>query len=91
MKKLLIKTGEYTNANGEIKGRYLNLGVIMQGKNGGEYALLDPSIDLAGALLKQNIAREENRDSLMVSIFENEQKGDYKNINQDLNRDEVPF
>lgn len=63
----------------------------MQGKNGGEYALLDPSIDLAGALLKQNIAREENRDSLMVSIFENEQKGDYKNINQDLNRDEVPF
>lgn len=31
---LTVKTGEYTNAQGETKGRYENIGSLMQGDNG---------------------------------------------------------
>ena len=74
--RLAIKTGEYTNQQGETKGEYTRLGVIMDGQNG-QYLLLDPSVSLAGCLAKQNRmnhkAGKEVRDSLMVSVFDDSQ------------------
>jgi len=52
-KRLSAKTGEYTK-DGETKGEYTQIGVILQNDNG-EYLLLDPTINLAGVLAKQNI------------------------------------
>lgn len=74
-KRLVIKTGEYTNAQGETKGEYTRLGVMMDGDNG-PYLLLDPCVNLAGCLTKQNMMNHKNgkkvRDSLMISVFEEE-------------------
>ena len=74
-KRLVIKTGEYTNGQGETKGEYTRVGVMMDGDNG-PYLLLDPCVNLAGCLTKQNMMNHKNgkqvRDSLLVSVFEDE-------------------
>ncbi|MFK5950911.1 MAG: hypothetical protein QM500_19335 [Methylococcales bacterium] len=88
-KRLVIKTGEYQK-DGQTKGEYLKLGVVLSGDNG-SYVLLDPSINLAGALIKQNIMASKGgkpeRDMLMVSIFtdDNQQQN-----NQQQNQQSQP-
>ena len=76
-KRLAIKVGEFTNQQGETKGEYARLGVMMDGQNG-PYLLLDPSISLGGCLAKQNImnhkAGKEVRNSVMVSVFDDSQQ-----------------
>lgn len=75
---LKVKTGEYQNQQGETKGEYITLGVVMRGDNG-YFAILDPSVNLAGCLLKQNQMNATNgkaqRDGLMVSLFDPAQQG----------------
>ena len=74
-KRLAAKTGTYQNQQGEQKGEYTQIGVLMNGDNG-EYMLLDPTVNLAGVLAKQNaMAFNEGkpmRTSVMVSVFANE-------------------
>ena len=74
-KRLLVKTGEYTNNQGETKGEYTRLGVMMDGDNG-PYLLLDPCVNIAGCLAKQNMMNHKSgkqvRDSLLVSVFEDD-------------------
>lgn len=53
-KRITAKTDEYTNDQGETKGRYVNIGVILSNDNG-EYVLLDPAVNLSGILQKQNM------------------------------------
>lgn len=76
-KRLSAVTGNYTNQQGEQKAEWTNVGVIITGKNGKEYALLDPSVNLAGVLLKQNqIALkkgEQPSDMVMLSVFDEQQ------------------
>ena len=76
-KRLAIKVGEFTNQQGETKGEYARLGVMMDGQNG-PYLLLDPSISLGGCLAKQNMmnhkAGKEIRNSVMVSVFDDSQQ-----------------
>ena len=71
-KRVTAKTGEYQK-DGETKGEYTKLGVVLSNDNG-EYMLLDPAISLAGILVKQNaLAMKQNkpvRESVMVSFFE---------------------
>ncbi|WP_372857585.1 hypothetical protein [Pseudoalteromonas sp.] len=77
-KRIVAKTGEYTNQQNEKKGEYTKLGVILNNDNG-EYMLLDPSVSLAGVLIKQNALAAktggQQRDMLMVSIFEDDNQG----------------
>ena len=81
-KRIVAKTGEYTNQQGETKGEYTKLGVMLNNSNG-EYMLLDPSVNLAGCLIKQNVLAGskggEERDMLMVSIFEDDNQGQQNN------------
>lgn len=74
MKRLMIKVGEYEK-DGQTKCQYARLGVIMSNENG-EYALLDPSIDLAGCLIKQRILAggkpKGKGDMVFCSIFGDE-------------------
>lgn len=67
-KRLMAKTGEYQK-DGQTKGRYTEIGVILSNANG-EYVLLDPSVNLAGVLMQQQ-AMGKQGDRVMVSIFEN--------------------
>ena len=73
-KDLVIKTGTYTNKNGEEKGNYVKVGTILQSNDGGEYALLEPTVDLAGCLAMQNMmnhkAGKQVRSNLIASIFD---------------------
>lgn len=77
-KRLVAKTGTYTNQQGDQKGEYTRIGVLMDGDNG-QYMLLDPTVNLAGVLAKQNVmAANEGkpmRDSVMISVFENDNQG----------------
>lgn len=90
-KDLVIKVGEYTK-DGETKGEYVKLGVILSGENG-EYALLDPAVSLAGCLAKQvafNKAKGSDKkgDMLMCGIFAREGR---PTQNQDSAANEPPF
>ena len=85
-KRLSAVTGEYMDkATNQQKAEWTNIGVIITGKNGKDYALLDPAINLAGVLLKQNALAakkgEAPSDMVMTSIFEEQQAG-YNQQNQ---------
>lgn len=76
-KRLTAKIGEYEK-DGQTKGRYVNVGVIMQSNDGGEYVLLDPTVSLSGIMAQQNTLAmqkgEQLRDRIMVSVFEDQQQ-----------------
>lgn len=84
-KRIVAKTGEYTNQQNEQKGEYTKLGVILSNDKG-EYMLLDPSVSLAGVLIKQNALAAktggQQRDMLMVSIFEDDNQSQGQQNNQ---------
>ena len=63
MKKydLAVKVGEYQK-DGETKGRYLNVGAMLEGENG-PYLVLERSFNPAG------VPNPENRSSVIVSLF----------------------
>lgn len=74
-KRLVAVTGNYISKQDQSeKAEYTEIGVIITGKNGKEYALLDPAINLAGVLMKQNaLAAKRNEppsDRVMLSVFE---------------------
>ncbi len=70
-KRIVVKTGEYEK-DGKKKGEYTEIGVILSNSNG-EYILLDPSVNLAGVLLKQRINLNKTKGSMvMASIFDNQ-------------------
>jgi len=73
-KRIVVKVGSYTNAQNETKGEYVKVGVILSNDNG-EFILLDPSINMAGLLLKQQIngIAKNGSDSVIASIFSDEQ------------------
>jgi len=77
-KKISAKIGEYTNQNGEVKGRYANIGVILSNDNG-EFMLLDPTVNTAGVLQLQNQMDikqgKEPSDRIMCGIFTDQPKG----------------
>ncbi len=72
-KKIVAKTGEYQK-DGETKGRYVDVGVILSNDKG-DYIMLDPSVSLSGVLAKQNAMNrsggKQERDNVMCSIFDN--------------------
>lgn len=74
VKRLMVKTGDYQK-DGQTKGRYTEVGVIMSNDKG-EYALLDPAVNLAGVLIQQQILADKNGgrsgDRVMCSIFDND-------------------
>lgn len=73
-KRLSAVVGEYQDKNNQQKAEWVNIGVIVTGKNNKEYVLLDPSVSLAGVLVKQNALAakrgEAPSDMVMTSIFE---------------------
>ncbi len=70
-KRIVVKTDEYEK-DGQTKGKYTEVGVILSNDKG-EYILLDPSVDLAGVLLQQRINLGKTKGSMvMASIFDNQ-------------------
>ena len=63
-----VKTGSYTDNQGNQKNRYQNIGAVMQSDNG-PFLLLDPLINLAA------VPRDPGKDRVMCSLFEPRQDG----------------
>jgi len=63
---LVVKTGSYEK-NGETKGRYKNVGTVMQGENG-MYILLDRTFNPAG------VVNPDNKDVVTLSMYEPKEK-----------------
>ena len=90
---LVVKVGEYTDGQGQTKGRFKNVGVMMDGDKG-PYLLLDRTFNPAG------VGGNEGRESIIVSLYEPKdgvgqqqapaaKSGGYKA--SDLDGDDVPF
>ena len=96
---LVVKVGEYTDGQGQTKGRFKNVGVMMEGQNG-PYILLDRTFNPAG------VGGNDGRESIIVSLYEPKAEGNqpsaaqqahstakanaYQTQPRDLG-DEVPF
>lgn len=98
MKELMIKTGEYEK-NGQVKGEWTKVGFMKEGANG-PYIMLDPTIDLAGCLLKQRLLNPQKAGkSVLVSLFDKQEQtpktyGEYSSSTQQKPFDDtadVPF
>jgi hypothetical protein len=92
---LVVKVGEYTDGQGQTKGRFKNVGVMMEGDKG-PYILLDRTFNPAG------VGGNEGRESIIVSLYEPKQEGGqsshsaakanaYQPASRDLDGDDVPF
>ena len=77
VKRLTAKIGEYEK-DGQTKGRYADIGVILSNDKG-EYMLMDPTVNLAGVLTLQNMmnhkAGRKTSDRVMVGIYSDDQGG----------------
>jgi len=65
---LVVKVGEYTDNQGQTKGRFKNVGVMMDGQNG-PYLLLDRTFNPAG------VGGNDGRESIIISMYEPKQDG----------------
>jgi len=86
-KRLSAVVGEYTDKqSGQQKADWANVGIIGVSQKGKEYMLLDPTVNLAGVLLKQNILAvnkgEKLSDMVMISIIEDSNQNNQQNNNQ---------
>ena len=61
---LAVKTGEY-ESDGETKGRYENVGVVLEGKDG-MFVMLKRTFNPAGV----PDLNDEKRDTILISMFE---------------------
>ena len=65
---LVVKVGEYVDGQGQTKGRFKNVGVVMDGQNG-PYILLDRTFNPAG------VGGNDGRESIIISMYEPKQDG----------------
>ena len=75
----VVKTGEYTDNQGNTKGRYENVGSVMQGDNG-QFLILKRTFNAAG------VPNPDNKDSVIVSFFEQNNNQQSNNQGQQQNQ-----
>jgi hypothetical protein len=84
---LAVKVGTYEK-DGKTKGRYQNIGAVLEGENG-KYLLLDRYFNPAG------VPNPDDRANVIVSMFEPKQGGGNsapaQPSNSDSFDDDVPF
>lgn len=92
-KRIVAKTGTYQK-DGQEKGEYTKLGVMLNNDNG-DYMLMDPCVNLAGVLLKQNALAAktggQQRDMVMISIFDDDNQHQNNNQGQQQNSNQGGF
>jgi hypothetical protein len=60
---LAVRIGSYTARDGAEKGKYLNVGALMQKDDGGKFILMNRTFNPAG------VPNPDNKDSFIVSMF----------------------
>jgi hypothetical protein len=76
---LAVKTGEYKNQSGEMKGRWQNVGAVMQSDDGSKFIMMAKWFNPAGV---QDLSGKGG-ESILLSMFPprdpNQQQGQQKN------------
>lgn len=60
---LAVKVDTYTDASGQEKGRYQNIGAVIEKDDGGKFLLMDRHFNPAG------LPNPDNRTNIIVSMF----------------------
>lgn len=68
---LAVKTGEYQDGQGQTKGRWLNVGAVMQSDDGGAFLMLHKTFNPAGVPDLSG----KGGDSVLISCFQSQQSG----------------
>lgn len=68
---LAVKTGSYTGADGQPKGRWQNVGAVMQGDDGGKFIMLARWFNPAGV---PDFSGRGPSESVLLSMFEPRQQ-----------------
>lgn len=94
---LAVKTGTYTNKNGEEKGRWLNVGAVMLSDDGSKFIMLQRTFNPAGVPDLSGRGGE----SVLLSMFEPKDKDDNGQVSRGNNTrpvksmedldDDIPF
>jgi hypothetical protein len=90
-KDLVVKTGTFTNREGEEKNRYENIGTLVEKDDGGRFIMLKRTFNIAG------VPNPEDRDTIVVSIFSKDGKeaasngNETTNASNDIGSDDIPF
>ena len=82
IRDLAVKTGSYTDNQGNEKGRWQNVGSLMKGDDGGEFIILHRWFSPAG------VPNPDNRDSVVLSCFK---LRDQQDSNTNASTDDPPF
>ena len=67
LKDIAVKTGVYIDQSGIEKGRYENVGVLMQGNDGNEFIILNRTFNPAG------VPVSPGKDTVILSMFDPKQ------------------
>jgi len=77
MKDILVVVGNYKDREGNQKAEFLKIGALGISQSGKEYIILNPEVNIAGALFKQNLVNHSEgkpvQKNLMCSVFERQQ------------------
>jgi hypothetical protein len=92
VKDLVVKTGTYIS-QGQEKGRWENVGSLMQGDDGNQFILLKRTFNPAG------INVEPGKDQVLISMFDPDreqakrpqQQGQQQPPRRELPDDDIPF
>ena len=68
---IAVKTGSYTDREGQEKGRWENIGAVMKGDDGGSFMMLKRTFNPAGVPDLQG----RGGDSILCSLFEPKPQG----------------
>lgn len=75
IKDAAVKTGEYQDPNsGMTKGRWMNVGSLMAGDDGGQFLVIDRTFNPAG------VPNPQNRPSVLISLFDPSSQGGGNNM-----------
>lgn len=61
---LAVKTGSYTDRDGNAKGRYVNVGAVWEKDDGSQFTTINRTFNPAG------VPNPENKESIIISRFE---------------------
>ena len=84
IKDLCVATGKYQTSSGE-KTNWLQIGSIMEKDDGGKFMILSRTFNPAG------VPNPDNRDSLIVSMFDVKPKTNSEKVNDAFSDENPPF
>ena len=70
---LKAKVGTFTDREGNEKGKWIDVGVLMNGGSG-EFLIMNRHVDLAGIGACQDLMSGQPREGVMVSIFDRDEQ-----------------